>query len=264
MSLYDDQNALADLISGSVFDAASTTQKNPVGKCARFDDGRAYRYCKAQDTIVAGNLCVATPNEQDVAVTYFGADSSTAPAAGYGGAIGDTIVQLTDDVTGITLNEYAGGYLLITDGTGEGKMYRIKGNAASATDTVGFSVEIYKPGILVALDNTSVGTMIQSPWSNVDHHTKGNYNGTATEFCVGIAMVAATVGQFLWVQTWGPAIVLAGAATMIQGATIQVAEDVDGTGQVPVATENLIQVIGVGMEAAANTIYGPVFLQITP
>jgi len=234
-----------------------------VGTRKAYEDGRVFRYARAGGTITVGALVVAVPNEANIAATYFGADSSTAPIAGEGGRVGDTKVRFTDDVTGITADEYAGGYLAITDATGEGYQYRIRSNEATGSDGTGALITLWDP-IKVALDNTSVGTLTNNDYDGVVVHTAANYGGTATQTCVGRAMVSASSGEFLYVQTWGRALVKAGAGAIVQGSPVQLAEDDDGSGQTVVATENRVQVIGVGMEATADTVWGPVNLQILP
>ena len=256
-----------DMIVGSVFDTASTTQKNQVGRCVRFDDARAFRYSRTDSDITMGDLVISTVNEADIAATYFGADTATAPVVGKGGAIGDTTLALCDLTSSIAVNEFQQGYLTITDGTGEAYMYKIKSNEVGVTSGE-HDVVIYD-GLVVALDNTSVGTMIASPWWDVTTHTAGNYGGTATQICVGKVMAASTAGtdvntQYIWVQTWGPALVQAGTATGVRGGPCQLAEDDNGSGQIRVVNENRVAHIGVWMEATADGIYGPVFLQICP
>lgn len=256
---------------GNVFAAAASTtdekfklgQYPEVGQRVRFDDGRVFRFCKAGDTITRGAVLAATPNVQAIAATYFGADASTAPIVGEGGAIGDKIVRLADNVSGVTADEYAGGYLVITDFTGEGTLYRIKKNAATGSAGTGFLVYLYD-GLIVALNNTSVGLMINNSWDGVVVHTAADYGGTATQFICGVANVAATVGQYFWCQTWGPAAVKAGTGTIVAGSPVQCAESLAGSGQTPVSGENRIQIIGSAMYGAADTIWAPVFLQICP
>lgn len=256
---------------GSVTDTAWTTtdqrwlhQRVPqVGDVRRMDDGRVYRVARAGGTITVGDLVVAVPNEEDIAATEFGADTSTAPIAGEGGAVGDTKVRIADDVTGVTADEYAGGYLNITDAAGEGYQYKIKSNEATGTAGTGWLVTLYDP-IKVALTNASVGTMTAHWLDGVVVHTAADYGGTATQFCVGRAMIGASSGYYFWVQTWGPALVQAGAGAFVAGSPVQLAEDDNGSGQTVVSGENRIQVIGTALEATADTVWGPVFLQICP
>ena len=237
------------------------------------DDGRVFRYARNYNAdLTVGMALAAIPNEADIAATEFGADVSTAPAADEGGSIGDKEIRhnIVTGGTTITANEYEKGYLNITDGTGEGNMYKVKSNDANAAAAAKTVITIYD-GLITALDNSSVGTLINSPWWAVDHHTHANYGGTPTQMCVGRNMVATTSGtntraEFLWVQTWGPALLKAGAVALIQGAHVNLAEDTDGEVQTPVftTTENDPHYIGVAMEATAHDSWGPVFLQICP
>ncbi len=260
-----------DIISGSIWDAAIATTDTKfkegrvpyLGQRVALGDGRVFYFARAGGTITIGDLLAATPNEANIAATRFGADTSTAPVTGEGGGIGDTIIRITDDVSGVTADEYAGGYLCITDDTGEGQMRRIKSNQATGSAGTGWTVTLWD-GLTTALDNTSVGTMINHWTDGVVVHTGANYGGTATELIVGAAQVGSASGSYFWMQTWGPCLLQAGTGTVIQGATVQAAEDDNGSVQVPVATENRVQVIGAGMEAIADGVWGPVFLQICP
>jgi len=258
MGNWSDQNKQDTVINGSIFDAAGTTQKNEIGKRCQLSDGRVFRYAKAAGTITVGDAVVNTVNSQAIAATYFGLTAAVAPIGGEGGTAGDQKVRLSADVTGVTVDEYAGGYLCITNDTGEGEMYRIKSNEASGSAGVGSLIEIHD-GIRTALDNTSVGIMISNEYSAVKVHTAADPN---VENCVGKAVVGATSGQYLWVQTWGVALMQAGVATVDVGEQVILAEDDNGSVQVGLA-EN-VQVIGYGIADIADTIWGPVFLQINP
>ena len=264
-------------VTGSVWDAATTTQLNPIGQRVQLGDGRVFRYASTDSNVGVGDVLASTPNVQEVAAGEFGADGSTAPAADNGGSVGDNTIQI-NIVTGthtITKDEFAGGYLQIKNGMGEGYNYRIlenEANAASGTSTI-----TLKEGLIVALDNTSEGVLVGNPYDNVVTHTAANYGGTPTESIMGTAVRTSTAGtdsttEYIWVQTWGMAAVQAGTATIIQGGPVQPAEDDNGSAQIPVATEAEIQHIGTcyagSTDAAATVIadgsWGPVILQIMP
>lgn len=262
-------NQCIEQISGSVYDGAATTAKNEVGRRAAFGDGRVFYYARTTNDISYGDLVVATQNVQEVTAAEF-----DAPAAGSGGAIGDTKINVSGLTSGVSVNEYAGGYVLVATGTGEGQMFRVKRNTVAGAS--GFDIYLWD-GITTALDTTSALVLINGPFWNVKTHTAANYGGTPTEICVGKAMAASTASsdsntQYIWVQTWGLAAVQVGTATGIAGGPVQLAEDDNGSGQIPVATENRIQTIGVvyaGMTDATPTViddtkWGYVFLQILP
>lgn len=262
MGLWEDGNEMMPDFGGlgvpfgSVYDEGNTTQKVPLGQRVAYKDGRVFRYAKAGGTIGVGNLVVAVPNAQAIGATYFGATSAVAPIAGEGGSIGDTKIRLSDDVTGVTLDEYAGGFLTITDATGEGYMYKIKGNEATGSAGTGFLVTL-EEGIQVALDNTSIGSMVACKYNGVVAHTPADPN---TQVCVGRAMVSATVGEYIWIQVKGVASVKAGVATIDVGEEVILAEDDAGSGQTGLA-EN-VQVIGTALADGADTVWAPVLLDI--
>ena len=272
MSMFSNDVLDGQAFSGSVYDAAYDVPNVPasvgqgriptLGQMARFRDGRTFRFCRAGGTVTIGDLVCAVPNEANIVAGEFGVDGSTAPAAGEGGGVGDTSIRLSDAITGQTVNEYAGGFLNITDATGEGQQRKIKSNQVSG-GTGGHLCELYD-GLTTALDNTSVGTMINHECDGVVVHTAADYGNTPTQYCVGSAVVAATSGQYFWVQTYGTALVQAGVATFIAGGKVQLAEDDNGSGQIPVTHEHKVQTLGIALEAAADTVWGPVFLNICP
>ncbi len=244
-----------------------------LGSCVAFDDSRTYYKMLAGGTITMGDIVAAVPSVQAIAATYFGVDAATAPAGGEGGGVGNTVIRLTDDVSGVTANEYEGGYLNITDETGEGQSFRIKSNEATSTDSGGFLVTLYD-GLQLALDNTSVGNMVDHLMSGVVTHTAANYGGTPTQFILGRAMpyggVGSTTqissGEYLWVQTWGPALCQAGTDTFEQGSRVIPAQDDNGSVEHEENTtaEPDPQLLGTALQAAADGVWGLVYLQIIP
>lgn len=250
---------------GNPYDTASATPKCQIGTVIRYKDGRTYRYTKVAETVAATNVLAAAPDTFDVAATYFGVDASTAPTASEGGGVGNRTIRICV-VTGtkaMTSNEYAGGKLTITDGTGAGYSYVItdhQPNAATGSNTLTLAT-----GLVVALDNTSVGIIRKQLDQETIVYTKKNFGGDPDEFAVGVACVAgSTSTPYLWMQTWGEGDATAGVATVKAGAPIQPAEDVDGYVQIPVATENLVQIIGQGLVDIANTKQGAVYWTIRP
>jgi hypothetical protein len=279
MSIYGLQQLTQK--SGSVFAAAiAATAQNfkqgrmpAVGDRQAFEDGRVFHFARAGGTIGVGDIVAAVPNSQAIAATYFGATAALAPIVGEGGAVGDTQIRFSADVTGVTANEFAGGYLNITDATGEGYQYRIKANQATGASGTGALITLYDP-LILALDATSVGTMTNHPLDGVVTHTApggGGYGGTATQFIVGKGVRSAADGEYFWIQTWGPCLLQAGTGTGAAagngfhiGAPLQPAEDDNGSVQGPVDSEHEIQTIGIALTAAADTVWGTAFLMIMP
>jgi len=219
----------------------STIQQHDLGARGIAKDGRKFRYLKIGATAItnAGLTLQApaiVPNHQNVA----------AEAAA---ALGAFVATLTLGATAATANQYAEGFLVINDVTGEGHTYRIKSHAAVASSGV-MTVRLYDP-IKVALTTSSEACLIANP-----------YNGavvfptTATGMFVGVAPYAIPANNFAWVQTYGVCSLLA-AGTIGVGLGIAVPGAVAGAGTVMAAT---LAQIGHALQAAVDTEYRAVFL----
>lgn len=252
MTAYHDQNEQQWLASGSVFDAAQATPRSEVGRRVPFKDGRVFVYARAGGTIAAGDVVVPNLNKQTLSAGDFGADGSTAPVAGEGGAVGDRLIRISKDVSGVSENEYVGGYLLITSGTGAAYVYRVRGNGASNASS-GFLVEIYD-GLRAALDNTSVGVLIAHPLIGVVKSDADN-PGEA----VGVAVVSATANQYFWVQVAGLALAKADAEVSAAGTEARVGGTTDGC-LAPLGADDVVPAVGIWLDAVSANAYGPVWL----
>src|SRR6202035_6084471 len=100
----------------------TTTAQHNLGDLAFTNDGRAFRYAQAGGvTLVAGTVLQSPAqitNHQNMKTT-------TAP-------IGATAITVAVGATAVTANQYANGYLMINDGTGEGFSYKIASHPANA------------------------------------------------------------------------------------------------------------------------------------
>jgi hypothetical protein len=253
------------MTEGKYWDDATATPKNRIGTTLRTKDGRTFVYAKAAGTIAKGLFAVAAPDVVTIPATYFGVDTSTAPAVDEGGAIDDTKIRMCV-VTGtktLTADEYADGFLIITAGTGAGMIVPLTSNDANAAS--GSSLLYTAYGLPVALDNTSAGTIMKNPWRDVVIGTAGDQGADPDEIVVGATMAAmSTDTPYAWVQTWGVACLLASAAHVKQGANVILSENTNGNAQLPVAGENIIQYVGWGLTDFSSTAYGPVYLRIRP
>ena len=252
-----------DIVNGKPFDACHTTKKNYIGRKMEMGDGRVFRYCKAGEAITIGDLIAASSDPLVISATFFGASKSDAPVAGSGGAIGDTRIEVFDLASGsATANEYQDGFLVITAGTGAGQMFKVRANTVlSSTEAAGRYVYIYD-GLITALDNTSVGLLIKSPYDGVivaDANTK--------EVPLGIACTACDSESFFWICTCGPAPLQAGTQTIDVGEPVIVADDDAGSGCVLACSGNsqdLFVAIGSGLGDVADGSFGPVMLTLGP
>src|SRR6185503_8408488 len=219
------------------------TALHPVGTKGLTTDGRVFRYSLAGGvTLSPGKLCVAA--------TQNSAHENMAVAAA--AAVGATSVSVTLGATAVTANQFAGGYLVINDATGEGIAYPVSGHPAHA-GTGALAVSLAKP-VQVALTTSSEASLIANPWSGVVISIADQL-----DMPVGVPNVAITNAYYGWLQTRGVCAVLAdetlavGENLTIGSSTVGAVEENDGVGEANV---------GVAIQAGVDTEYRAVFLQI--
>ena len=198
------------------FYAMHTTAINEIGTRYRMDD-RVFHYAKAGATLVP-NLGCQIYNTQSVAYAtiaedaIIGATKLVIDVAATDGAAGDGV---------IAKDELFGGYIVIFPHSDNSINRRIIGNTAVDTDEM--TVEL-DAGIPVALDtNNDHAECMASPYSDV------RSTNSATKSIIGVPVVAATIGKYLWIQTWGPCWISPQAAVSVGNTNRQVVFRYDGS-----------------------------------
>jgi len=175
----------------------SSTQEYPIGTKREFEDGRVFRYSSFAAAVNAGILV-----SQDVSATSIVESDGKLTAA----AIGATEVIYTDSGTvgSATANQYAGGYLHITDDAGEGYQYRIKSNTAASSNAVTFTLY---DGLVVAVTTATDVAVTGNLYNQV--RATDFTNGAKVDCTVaGVTARSFTSGYYGWIQTAGVATVL--------------------------------------------------------
>jgi hypothetical protein len=177
--------------------STSSTQEFALGTVLDLDDGRRFRY--ALNGAVALGAGAMT---QSVAPTAH----HTNIAVGSAVAIGEKTIPIATTLsTAMVLNEYAEGWLVINDATGEGQCYQIKGNDAGTTG----NVYLYN-GIVVALETTSEFTLVRNKFRGVVV-----FPTTAASIAAGVPLVAVAASAYCWLQVRGPAPALVDAGDTV-------------------------------------------------
>jgi len=200
------QEMVGKAISGSIYDVYTTASQDykqnrmpRVGQKVEFEDGRKFVFAKAAEALVAGEVA---GNAQTAEMVV-------------DGDVGTGIYVVTVDAqTGVTANQYAGGYLAITNAsTGKGENYRIKSNTATySTNHVDFT--LYDPLLSGLADDDTINV---SP-----ARYNGVVEGAAGEPAVGVAVAAIAAAGFGWLQFAGPACVLVTTGAGVEdGVAIQ-------------------------------------------
>lgn len=220
--------------------ASSAIQECDLGAQAA-DGARKFRYVKAGGTaIVPGKL------QQSPAAVDNHKNLACAAAA-----IGATQVTVTLGATAATANQYAEGYLIINDATGEGYTYKIKSHPAAALSTA-LVVTLEDP-IVLALDTNSEASLVANPYNGVIVNPT---TGSAAPIGMGIYPIPA--GEYGWVQTFGVVSGLADGA-LAAGAQLSASNAVAGAVESEVAGQANI---GRAIVAGVDTEYRAIFIDL--
>lgn len=200
----------------NIYDSA-TEPKFALGTVFKRSDGSEFRYAHFGATTGAGMLVSQDLSESSVVDTD---NVVIAPASAVAvdgetiqpGAIGSHYVEIT--LASVSADQYAGGYLHTTDDTGEGYVYRIKGNTATNNPATGnIRVQLYEP-IQVALDATTDIAITGSLYANLEPAT------TTDIAASGVALAAQAANDYGWVQTAGVATVLTDGVIVIGSGVV--------------------------------------------
>jgi hypothetical protein len=204
--------------------------------------GNAYRWCLAgASALVPGKLQQAPAqiaNHQNL---------TTATAA-----IGATSVTVTLGNTAATANQYAGGWIVITAGTGASYRYLISSHpAANALATL---VLTLSDAIVVATAVADSKSDLQAnPFSGVILNP-----ATASSAPVGAAVTAITAAFYGWVQTRGVAALLADGAITVGTALVAS----NGTAGAVEPAAGVQAPVGTSLTDIDTTQYGSVYMAL--
>ena len=177
---------------------ASSEQKHPLGSLGLMNDGRAYRYAKAGGLDLSpGKLCISTDlvtNHEDLAVNTF--------------KVGDRNIDVTVGGTAISAYDYDEGFVNITDGTGEGIMYKIK-HCPATSGSEAVTIELTEPIRVTAVDATTV-TLYKNKYRDVIVSASSK-----VDIPVGVPNVTIATTYYGWLQTKGPCSVLNDETTTV-------------------------------------------------
>ncbi len=233
-------------LSPSLFTETGTIRLVELGhRMVQDSTGRIWHYSKAgASNLSRGMLNVAaTVNAQRINLSF-----TTAPTAG------DKEVKVTIGTGNAAENDYRDGWLVVQDGTGEGRAYPIEGHPAITASTGGFI------RLTEAIDTTGAVSEV-----NVDL-IKNYYDGIVisvpdqADLIAGVMNVALTASYYGWAQTYGPCAVLQDEAP-VNGGMLTIGTGVSGAVELLDASgEPMVGYIG--GTAGVDTEYQLVDLQI--
>ena len=224
--------------AGQALFTSSATQQHVLGEQMVTPDGRKFRYAKAGELLVTGNLLQSQVEDTD--------SQNLAVAAA---AIGATTVTTTSTLT-VTANEFSGGYLLVAITPGIGDVYRIKSHPAATSAVLTLTLE---DPIRVALTTSSRVDLVASPYLNVIQNPT-----TATGAPVGVAVYAIASGEYGWIQTGGVACVLNDGGSTV-GTNVSASNGTAGAVEAAVTAQ---AAIGYAVTGITSTEAGAIYLTI--
>lgn len=230
----------------------------------KFDtsDGRTLVLVKNGTTALAAGVLVQSSAE----VTAHQTLAMTVPAA-YPATAGTYLVYVTNGSTVLNVNKFAGGYLIVCSGTGEGQMLKIASHQPAA-DSAKFVVTLEDP-IQTTLDATSVVSLLANPYANVvvcpatktgtpvgislygiSASTAATYNATSGK------LTANGVAQYGLIVCHGPTACIIDSTTTV-GYPLGPSPAGDSKpGQLKVATLTDSPQIGISAQTQTDTYYG--------
>jgi hypothetical protein len=180
--------------------SSSTEPSFAVGTAFMRSDGNVFRFghfgaATNRGAAVATDISESCLADTDNAVIAPASAVAVAGETMKPGAIGSHYFEMTLAAT--TADQYAGGYVVITDDTGEGYTYRVKGNTATDNPATGnIRVELYDR-LQVALDATSDVAINGCRWANLEGATTTDY-----DVC-GVSMETQAAADYGWVCSKG-------------------------------------------------------------
>jgi len=156
--------------------------------------------------------------------------------------------------TDLTLNQYAGGYLYVNDGAGEGQCLKIKSNPVHDHSDDPSVVITCHDALATAIATSSKVSLMSDPWSGLVVAPAAE-----TGAAMGVPVVDMALSAYGWFQTYGPAAVL-GAGTLVLGHNVVRSATVAGA--VAPATSDILDIVGTCMLVDVTTDYSLIKLNI--
>lgn len=184
-----------------------------VGQRYVRSDGAEFVYSHFGADTGPGKLCsqdVSESSEND------GAAAPVSPADCVNtldGTTGSHFLELT--IASITADEFAGGYLVITDGTGEGYVRRIRSNTATNNPATGnIRVELYEPLNTIVHGSDATTAIVGCKYANLEASSQASSPSDVIFAGVSCSDMDVSEAAYGWVQTKGV------AAVLTQGASV--------------------------------------------
>ena len=229
---------------GSDIYTIGTTQLHDLGTIGSTTDGRQYRYAEAGGTDLS-------PGKLTVAATIVANHENISVQAA--AAVGAESITVTLGATAATANDYANGFIGITDAAGEGIAYLVSGHPAA--DTSATLKLALKESVRVALTTSSEVSLLKNAWKDVVISV--NDQG---DMATGVPNVTISANNFGWVQTRGVCACLADE-TIAVGSAVSSGSSTGGAFETK-DVDDAFPEYGYAIQAAVDEEYRLLYLTI--
>ena len=244
----------------------SSSPKYAIGFGFTRGDGNKYRYGHFGELTNRGALVGTDVSESGLAkIEDVGALVANLTTRGSSinapNAVGARYMQL---VITATANQFTGGYITITTGTGAGYTYRIRGNTATSAGspvTGNIYLDLWDK-IQVAIDSNSDIAIAGSSYANLEAALSSD-----NPVPVGVAVTGNTITDYGWIQTAGVGGVLQDVSIFTIGSVVTVSSNTAGAvTNLPTTSSGSVYaaqaVVGYGVEPGSSADYSIVNLTL--
>ena len=176
-----------------------TLPKYSLGHMIETADGKRYRYVNFGAITGQGKLVSQDVSESTYALNAMTVVAPASAATTTDGTVGYKYIEVTDAAR--TANDLAGGYLIMTAGTGRGYTYRIKGNTVTGLPdgpaSGNLRIELYDK-IQATVTATTDVIGVGCKWANLEA------SNAADVIPAGVTVANITAADtYGWIQTRG-------------------------------------------------------------
>lgn len=208
-----------------IFDAHATP-RYAIGTRIKRQDGNEYVYSHFGADVNRGVLVATDVSESTLADSDNIIEAPANATDTSYGTINSKYIEAT--LASVTADQYAGGYLVTTDDTGEGYTYRVKGNTATDNPATGnFLIELYDP-LQVAVDSTTDFAIQGNLYANLEIATAATDTNVAG---VTVSTMDVSEKAYGWICVKGVVGILQDGTIAI-GDPVQLSDSTDGAVQV--------------------------------
>lgn len=243
-----------------------TTQLFPLGTKLHYGD-RVYKYVLMGGACTAGKLvassavdanftnkAIANLDAGTLAAASFN-NGDTAVAKSFSHAAGSRAIIFGNAGADLSKDDYAEGYILINDSTGEGQFLKIRTHEAmDQSDRANVVIETYDPLTTAIVKNSSEATLIKHPCKDVVVAPTAEASQV-----IGATVIDMSDNDYGWVVCSGPAAVLTDG-TLVVGHVCKRSDNTAGA--VEPAGDDVLAPIGQVALVNADTEYSIIHLNL--